>query len=195
MKKYLNQIAGTVNQYQLASRCTDFNHATYECCEEIYKVTYSYWYKCHRKFRSTACDADKNKAEFKFMVDIVGIIEILRPLFMVEPVKLSDTWLRRLGKIREEVKGSVPSPAYFNFLLHTAKLKVCQPGLSLSFNKFVEILFMAGLEENNITGVIPLDTSNPLEQEVYDLKLQHGINSELAISNSDIVALVLWCQG
>ena len=108
---------------------------------------------------------------------------------------LSDEWFNKLGKKRNNVSGGLPSPMYFNFLLHTAKYKVCKDNLSSNFNKFVEILFMSGLEENNITGVIPLNLDNPSEKEIYDKKVLYGVNQEPVISNTDIVSMIINCRG
>ena len=168
MKTISSQIAGAINKYKLRIKCVNFNTATYDCFEEIYKVCYVYWNKCHEKYKRTRKELDKLEAEAKFMVDIIEIIEILRPLFMPNIYALSDEWFNKLDKKREDVSGGLPSPMYFNFLLHTAKYKVCKDNLSSSFNKFVEILFMSGLEENNITGVIPLNLDNSSEKEIYD---------------------------
>ena len=194
MKTISNQIAGAINKYKLRIKCANFNTVTSECFEEIYKVCYVYWNKCHEKYKRTRKELDKLEAETKFMVDITEIIEILRPLFMVPVHKLGNNWLNKLDKKRADVSGALPSPMYFNFLLHTAKYKVCKDNLSSSFNKFVEILFMSGLEENNITGVIPLNLDNPSEKEIYDKKVLYGINEEPAISNTDIVSMIINCR-
>ena len=194
MKRVANQIAGAINKYKLRIKCADFNAATSECFEEIYKVCYVYWNKCHEKYKRTLIELDRQEAETKFMIDITEIIEILRPLFMVNVYQLSDRWLNKLDKRRADVSGALPSPMYFNFLLHTAKYKVCKDNLSSSFNKFVEILFMSGLEENNITGVIPLNLDNPSEKEIYDKKVLHATNRESAISNTDIVSMIINCR-
>jgi len=194
MKTISNQIAGAINKYKLRIRCANFNTATSDCFEEIYKVCYVYWNKCHEKYKKTRKESDKQEAEYTFMVDITEIIEILRPLFMVNVYQLSDRWLNKLDKKRADVSGALPSPMYFNFLLHTTKYKVCKDNLSSSFNKFVEILFMSGLEENNITGVIPLNLDNPSEKEIYDKKVLHGTNREHAISNTDIVSMIINCR-
>ena len=191
MKTISSQIAGAINKYKLRIKCVNFNTATYDCFEEIYKVCYVYWNKCHEKYKRTRKELDKIEAEAKFMVDI---IEILRPLFMPNIYALSDEWFNKLDKKREDVSGGLPSPMYFNFLLHTAKYKVCKDNLSSSFNKFVEILFMSGLEENNITGVIPLNLDNPSEKEIYDKKVLYGINEEPVISNTDIVSMIINCR-
>lgn len=193
MNKSHNQIAGAINRYKLNIKCRDFNEESFLCFEEIYKVTYSYWHKCHNTYRKTLKDDDGNDAEFKFMVDITEIVEILRPLFMVDVANLSTDWLTKLGKKRRYVSGSLPSPMYFNFLLHTARFKVCRGGLSDSFKKFIEILFMSSFEENNITGIIPLDITNESENEVYQLKINNGSNRENTISNSDIISMVQNC--
>lgn len=193
MNKLNNQIAGAINKYKLNIKCKDFNEESCSCFEEIYKVTYSYWHRCHQKFRRSNKDDDRNEAEFKFMVDITEIVEILRPLFMVEVPKLSDIWLTKLGKNRHDVYGSLPSPMYFNFLLHTARFKVCKGSSSDSFKRFIEILFMSSFEENNVSGIIPLDITNESENEVYQIKIQNSSNSETAISNSDIISMVQHC--
>ena len=195
MKTISSQIAGAINKYKLRIKCANFNTVTSECFEEIYKVCYVYWNKCHEKYKRTRKELDKLEAETKFMVDITEIIEILRPLFMPNIYALSDEWFNKLGKKRNNVSGGLPSPMYFNFLLHTAKYKVCKDNLSSNFSNFVEILFMSGLEENNITGVIPLNLDNPSEKEIYDKKVLHATNKEPAISNTDIVSMIINCRG
>ena len=75
MENSQRQLAGAVRLYQLQHKCTDFNQATHECCEEIYKVTYSYWYWCHRKYRRTGDPEDQSAAELKFMIDIVPVVD------------------------------------------------------------------------------------------------------------------------
>ena len=194
MKTISSQIAGAINKYKLRIKCVNFNTATYDCFEEIYIVCYVYWNKCHEKYKRTRKELDKLEAETKFMLDITEIIEILRPLFMPNIYAISDEWFNKLGKKRNNISGGLPSPMYFNFLLHTAKYKVCKDNLSSSFNKFVEILFMSGLEENNITGVIPLNLDNPSEKEIYDNKVLHATNKEPAISNTDIVSMIINCR-
>lgn len=194
MKTISGQIAGAINKYKLRIKCANFNTVTYDCFEEIYKVCYVYWNKCHEKYKRTRKELDKLEAETKFMVDIIEIIEILRPLFMPNIHALSDEWFNKLGKKRNNISGGLPSPMYFNFLLHTAKYKVCKDNLSSNFNKFVEILFMSGLEENNITGVIPLNLDNPSEKEIYDKKVLYGVNQEPVISNTDIVSMIINCR-
>lgn len=194
MNKLNNQIAGAINKYKFRIKCANFNTTTSECFEEIYKVCYVYWNKCHEKYKRTHKESDRQEAEYTFMVDITEIIEILRPLFMVQVYQLSDRWLNKLDKKREDVIGSLPSPMYFNFLLHTVKYKLCKPNISSNFNKFLEILFTSGLEENNVTGVIPLNLEDPSENEVYDMKVLHATNREPAISNSDIVSMVISCR-
>jgi hypothetical protein len=54
---------------------------------------------------------------------------------------------------------------------------------------------MSGLEENNITGVIPLNLDNPSEKEIYDKKVLYGTNKEPVISNTDIVSMIINCRG
>jgi hypothetical protein len=194
MNHTIIQIGGAINKYRLNIECRDFNQTNNECFEEIYKVCYVYWNKCHEKYKRTHKESDKQEAEYTFMVDITEIIEILRPLFMVQVYQLSDRWLNKLDKKREDVVGSLPSPMYFNFLLHTVKYKLCKPNISSNFNKFLEILFTSGLEENNVTGVIPLNLEDPSENEVYDMKVLHATNEEPAISNTDIVSMVISCR-
>lgn len=193
MKTISNQIAGAINEYKLRTKCADFNTVTSECFEEIYKVCYVYWNKCLEKYKTTREESDKEVAEVIFMIGITEIIEILRPLFMVNVCELSYEWRNKLN-IRGYVSGDLPSPMYFNFLLHTAKYKVCKDNLSSNFSNFVEILFMSGLEENNITGVIPLNLDNPSEKEIYDKKVLYGVNQELSISNTDIVSMIIKCR-
>ena len=53
---------------------------------------------------------------------------------------------------------------------------------------------MSGLEENNITGVIPLNLDNPSEKEIYDKKVLHATNKDPAISNTDIVSMIINCR-
>ena len=193
MKTISNQIAGAINEYELRTKCADFNTVTSECFEEIYKVCYVYWNKCLEKYKTTREESDKEVAEVIFMIGITEIIEILRPLFMVNVCELSYEWRNKLN-IRGYVSGDLPSPMYFNFLLHTAKYKVCKDNLSSNFSNFVEILFMSGLEENNITGVIPFNLDNPSEKEIYDKKVLYGVNQELSISNTDIVSMIIKCR-
>ena len=52
---------------------------------------------------------------------------------------------------------------------------------------------MSSFEENNITGIIPLDITNESENEVYQLKINNGSNREHTISNSDIISMVQNC--
>ena len=71
MKTISSQIAGAINKYKLRIKCVNFNTVTSECFEEIYKVCYVYWNKCHEKYKRTRKELDKLEAEAKFMVDII----------------------------------------------------------------------------------------------------------------------------
>jgi len=230
-------IGGAIYKYKLRYECNDFNEASCSCFEEIYKVTYVFWNKCHRDVEAAlaagmtggaggatgatrkkrrrsrsrsrsrspsrktkrGCQGDSsisdliNDPEFKFMCGIVEIVEILRPLFMIELSKLATTnkrteWADKLN-IDIHTRGAVPSPMYFNFLLHTVKFKASDELSSNNFKRFLEIFFMSSLEENTITGVIPLDKSKQGENEVYEIKKRY-VNDESSICNSDIVTII-----
>ena len=73
---------------------------------EIYKVCYVYWNKCHETYKRTGEEKDKDAAEVTFMIGITEIIDILRPLFMVDVCQLCDRWLNKLKKKRECVSKS-----------------------------------------------------------------------------------------
>jgi hypothetical protein len=52
---------------------------------------------------------------------------------------------------------------------------------------------MSSFEENSITGIIPLDTTNPYENNIYQIKLKYTGNVEKTICNSDIINIIQAC--
>jgi len=128
------------------------------------------------------------------MIEVTDMVAILSPIFMVNVHDLTDEWLIKLGKSdRTLVTGSLPSPIYFNFLLHTVNFKLCKSRTSDSFKRFLEIFFMASLEENNISGSIPLNTDDKYENKIYQIKRKYTSNIEETISNSDIIGILHRC--
>ena len=194
MGDVMNQSNSAIYMFKFSSKCSKSNRNSYICFEEIYKILFVHWTKCHEKYKETGDISDRQAGELKFMIDATDMIAILAPIFMVNVGYLSDAWLIKLGKSDITlVSGSLPSPIYFNFLLHTVNFKLCKPNISKSFNRFLEIFFMSSLEENNITGVIPLDTDNIHENKIYEIKQEYTDNAEKMICNSDIIHILHRC--
>lgn len=194
MTDFTNQSAPVIDTFRFSSKCSKYNRNSYKCFEEIYKILYVHWTKCHEKYKETGDMSDRHAGEFKFMVDVTEMVSILYPIFMVDVIHLPDEWLVKLKTPRRRrVSGFLPSPMYFNFLLHTVNFKLCKPHTKDSFNRFIEILFMSSFEENSITGIIPLDTTNPYENNIYQIKLKYTGNVEKTICNSDIINIIQAC--
>ena len=194
MNDFTNQSDSVINMFKFSSKCPRSNRNSYICFEEIYKILFVHWTKCHEKYKETGDISDRHIAELKFMVEVTDMVVILSPIFMVEVRYLTDEWLIKLGKSdRTLISGSLPSPIYFNFLLHTVNFKLCKSRTSDSFNRFLEIFFMSSLEENNITGIIPLNTDDKYENKIYQIKRKYTSNVEKTISNSDIIGLLRRC--